>query len=195
MQILKSPFNWKNVSFHTRACLTFDHGKASDEIMRYFRRPTDRTEGGGGECRKNLLCTQKCSETLQKKPLFFSAISAGLIWGSSPAMESRNTPGRWKAHHGKGGEADSLGQDTAPNTTCNTLKARQCTCPCWIVSKPSTRDSEHQGSLRDLCETNTIFPVNIEFFTTQKHPLNPVWLQAQREEAISHQQHVSNKFL
>lgn len=71
MQILKSPFNWKNVSFHTHACLTFDHGKASDEIMRYFRRPTDRTEGGGGECRKKAYFAHRNAlKHFRKKPCF-----------------------------------------------------------------------------------------------------------------------------
>lgn len=136
MQILKSPFNWKNVSFHTHSCLTFDHGKVSDEIMRSFGRPTDRT----GQKKSLTLHTEMLWRT---EHLFSSAISAGLIWGPSLPTESKNTSGRGKAHHRNGEEVDSLGQDTAltqPETPSkpSNVSAPAESCPNF---QPETQNS------------------------------------------------------
>lgn len=132
MQILNSPFNWKNVSFHT--CLSnIWSWKGFWWDNEIFWETSWQNWGRGG---KQPTLHTEMLWNISEKTLFLSAISAGLIWGSSPPMESRNTPGRWKAHHGKGGEVDSLGQDTAPTQRATPSKPDSAPAPAESCPNP-----------------------------------------------------------
>lgn len=130
MQTLKSPFDWKKSEF-AYTCLTLDRRKVSDEIMRYFGRPTDRTVG---EKEKPNLAHRNALRHFRNNQLFSSAISAGLIWGPSLPMESRNAPGRRKAQHRKGGEVDITWGRTQ---LWHNLQNKHCiSCQHWVLYYP-----------------------------------------------------------
>lgn len=103
------------MSFHTPACLTLDHGKVSDEIMRYLGRPTDRTV----RKKKNLtLHTEMLWNTSGESSCFliisdaygdhlFPWKAGTLLADEKPTMEKEGRLIVWAGH--------------SSNTTCNSL--------------------------------------------------------------------------